>query len=81
MGVYAKMATKIIQCVDDDDISEEKNCIDNSLALKKKTSMEKSWCTFLDKYPFGKFLSEGSFKQVFRVWNSCATGAEAISVM
>ena len=78
MGAYAKMAANVIRCVDDHDSFEENKC---ALVVNKSSSMEKSWSVFLNKYPFGKFLSEGSFKQVFRVWNSRATGGEAISVM
>lgn len=44
-------------------------------------SMEWSWSTLNERFPWGCFLSEGSFKQVFRVHNGAVNACEAVSVM
>ena len=40
-----------------------------------------SWLPFLRAFPWGSFLSEGAYKQVYCVWNSNAGRMEAVSVM
>jgi hypothetical protein len=44
-------------------------------------SMHRQWDYLLDTFPWGCFLSEGTFKRVFRVWNPAVKAEEAISVM
>ena len=58
---------------DDDQMGESLS----SLAL----SMECSWASLVQQFPWGCFLSEGSFKQVYRVHNKSVGAQEAVSVM
>lgn len=44
-------------------------------------SMQRSWEYITARFPWGAFLSEGSFKRVYRVWNSAVEAEEAVSVM
>ena len=43
-------------------------------------SMERDW-TYFENFTSGKFLSEGAFKKVFKVWNKHHRIYEALSVM
>ncbi len=63
---------------DEDEVSlEDESLIPCSVAL----SMQRPWDYIADKFPWGAFLSEGTFKRVFRVWNSVVEAEEAVSVM
>mmetsp|Transcript_4479 Transcript_4479/g.4954 ORF Transcript_4479/g.4954 Transcript_4479/m.4954 type:complete len:2164 (+) Transcript_4479:538-7029(+) len=55
----------------------------NHVALKNSVelSMERSWDYLNNTFPWAMFLSEGAFKQVYRVWNSAVGTYEAVSVM
>ena len=44
-------------------------------------SMERPWSYIVDRFPWGMFLSEGTFKRVYKVWNSLVGAEEAVSVM
>jgi serine/threonine protein kinase len=44
-------------------------------------SMKRSWKFLHEQYPHASFLSEGAFKQVYRVFNSNTNSQEALSVM
>jgi len=44
-------------------------------------SMDRSWSHLMQTYPWACFLSQGSFKQVYKVYNSSIQREEAISVM
>lgn len=44
-------------------------------------SMEKSWRCLMNQFPWAQFLSDGAFKRVYKVWNRCCGGYEALSVM
>lgn len=39
------------------------------------------WSRVARAFPFGQFLSDGAYKQVFRVWAAGARRLEALSVM
>jgi serine/threonine protein kinase len=39
------------------------------------------WDLLIDAFPTGKFLADGAFKKVFRVWNPAKQRHEAVSVM
>lgn len=87
-SAHAYLAIASIGCDESDSSCDDESSIDEQSAglsstIKKSISksMEKSLSYFVRKFPFGSFLSEGSFKQVFRVWNSDAEGEEAISIM
>lgn len=69
------------ECWDDDnsleDATNEILLTNNSVAC----SMQRPWEYLTKKFPWGNFLSEGTFKQVYRVWNTSVKAEEAISVM
>ena len=44
-------------------------------------SMERGWPYLMERFPWAKFLSDGSFKRVYKVWNDYCGAYEAISVM
>jgi len=44
-------------------------------------SMERDWPYLMARFPWAKFLSDGSFKRVYKVWNNHCGAYEAISVM
>jgi serine/threonine protein kinase len=44
-------------------------------------SSKRSWAAFLECYPWGKFLAEGAYKSVYKVWSAPRRRMEAISVM
>lgn len=54
---------------------------DNQPPCSAALSMQRSWDYILDKFPWGAYLSEGTFKRVFRVWNASVKAEEAVSVM
>jgi hypothetical protein len=62
---------------DEDDESNDCN-IDKSATV---TTMERSWSYLNTEFPWGLFLSEGSFKKVYKVYNCRMEQEEAISVM
>ena len=71
-----------LEAYDDDYSSLEENhelpTVENNSFVK---SMERPWSFLVDKFPWGMFLSEGTFKRVYKVWNSTVGAEEAISVM
>jgi len=46
-----------------------------------KKSMERDWPYLMDRFPWAKFLSDGAFKRVYKVWNNQCRAYEALSVM
>lgn len=44
-------------------------------------SMERDWPYLMHRFPWAKFLSDGSFKRVYKVWNDNCGAYEALSVM
>lgn len=44
-------------------------------------SMERGWPYLMNNYPWAKFLSDGAFKRVYKVWNKQCGAYEALSVM
>jgi hypothetical protein len=40
-----------------------------------------AWSRVARTFPFGQFLSDGAYKQVYRVWAAGARRVEALSVM
>ena len=44
-------------------------------------SMERSWSFLNTRFPWACFLSEGTFKKVFKVHNAAVGAVEALSVM
>jgi len=61
------------------DEDEHGMSIDKNSAVVQ--SMKRSWDYLVQRFPWGMFLSEGTFKRVFKVWNSNVNAVEAISVM
>ena len=43
--------------------------------------MERGWPDLMLRFPWAQFLSDGSFKSVYKVWNSRCEAYEAVSVM
>ena len=87
---YAELVLASVGCQEDnskdeddeDDIDEENDYYDeyqpmNSIAL----SMQRSWKYLLTTFPYASFLSEGSFKKVYKVKNAVVNDVEAVSVM
>jgi len=75
---------------DDDSIVSDDDDDDESLSARPHhrvhrntiaESMEKSWASLLQAFPFGQFLSEGGFKKVYKVYNATVGQEEAVSVM
>ena len=55
-----------------------------SVSLGQSTvakSMEMGWPYLMNRFPWAKFLSDGSFKRVYKVWNRRCGAYEALSVM
>mmetsp|Transcript_3226 Transcript_3226/g.7135 ORF Transcript_3226/g.7135 Transcript_3226/m.7135 type:complete len:1869 (+) Transcript_3226:634-6240(+) len=44
-------------------------------------SMERGWPHLMNLFPWAKFLSDGAFKRVYKVWNNQCGAYEALSVM
>jgi hypothetical protein len=66
-------------CDDSDEDDESNDCnIEKSTTVP---SMERSWSYLNTEFPWGLFLSEGSFKKVYKVYNCRMEQEEAISVM
>jgi serine/threonine protein kinase len=63
---------------DEDDDEHGLSADKNSAVVQ---SMERSWDYLVHRFPWGMFLSEGTFKRVYKVWNSNVNAEEAISVM
>ena len=79
VGCSERDDDNIESIVNDDEItslheSQTKSC---SIAL----SMQRSWEHMTNHYPWGAYLAGGTFKRVFRVWNTSVGAEEAISVM
>ena len=58
--------------------NDEPSKVENSSIVQ---SMERPWRYIVDRFPWAMFLSEGSFKRVYKVWNSSVGAEEAVSVM
>ena len=69
--------TDVSDCDSDDEIENCIPTVSNSVAK----SMERSWDFLCSKFPWAMFLSEGSFKRVYKVWNDSIRREEAVSVM
>jgi len=86
VGCDLDLSSKVATEVDDGDYSAEISIEDNDLDVTSTSksiaaSMDRSWSYLVNKFPFGCFLSEGTFKRVYRVWNSSLSLEEAVSVM
>lgn len=44
-------------------------------------SMERGWPYLMTEFPWAQFLTDGSFKRVYKVWNNRCGAYEALSVM
>jgi hypothetical protein len=62
---------------DEDELDRRPKQVTPSLAIP----MERSWSYVNNRFPWGCFLAEGAFKQVYKVYNSRMGKEEAISVM
>ena len=62
---------------DDDSSSGADAPVHSSMAK----SMERDWPYLMDRFPWAKFLSDGAFKRVYKVWNNQCRAYEALSVM
>lgn len=71
----------------DDSSSEggESDLVDTQADSKEWSSvaksMKRSWPYLMDRFPWAQFLSDGSFKRVYKVWNKNCGAYEALSVM
>lgn len=54
---------------------------DDSLVQCVAKSMERSWKFLMSQFPWACYLSDGSYKKVFKVFNSSLNASEALSVM
>lgn len=61
-----------------DSVETQIVCMDYSSVAK---SMERSWPYLMARFPWAMFLSDGSFKRVYKVWNDHCGIYEALSVM
>jgi len=63
----------------------ENNFVDTQAVTPENSSvaksMERGWPYLMERFPWAKFLSDGSFKRVYKVWNDYCGAYEAISVM
>jgi hypothetical protein len=66
-----------VESLEEDDQSTD-TVVCRSAAAK---AMEWSWNKLTGQFPWGCFLSEGAFKQVFKVYNTAVRTEEAVSVM
>ncbi|GAX26937.1 hypothetical protein FisN_9Lh237 [Fistulifera solaris] len=64
-----------------DFLDDEEDTDDNSNAALSSLSLERSWEYLTGVFPWGRFLSYGAFKNVYRVYNIVTNHTEAISVM
>ena len=64
--------------IDDEDIA---SLVEEQQPCSVAASMQRPFSYIVDKFPWGSYLSEGTFKRVFRVWNSAVNAEEAVSVM
>jgi len=60
---------------------EELREADDSLVQSVAKSMERSWKFLMSQFPWACYLSDGSYKKVFKVYNSTLNASEALSVM
>ena len=67
--------------LDDDASLENFNSEISPISNSVACSMQRSWDYLTQNFPYGVFLSEGAFKQVYRVWNTSVKAEEAVSVM
>jgi hypothetical protein len=68
------------EALDCDSVDEPDNCV-TTIANSVAKSMERSWNFLYYKFPWAMFLSQGSFKRVYKVWNASIGREEAVSVM
>jgi serine/threonine protein kinase len=61
----------------DDELHEA----ESSLVQSVSRSMERSWKYLMSQFPWACYLSDGSYKKVFKVFNSTLNASEALSVM
>ena len=54
---------------------------DHSLVESVSRSMDRSWKFLMSQFPWACYLSDGSYKKVFKVFNSTLNASEALSVM
>ena len=54
---------------------------DDRTVSSSLASCKRSWVAFLECYPWGRFLAEGAYKSVFKVWSAPRRRMEAVSVM
>lgn len=71
-----KLMRTSLDCVDDDDELDDSSC-----SVKPSSSLERSWDYLTGLFPWGRFLSYGAFKNVYRVHNIVTDNTEAVSVM
>ena len=72
-----------------DDCSRDEDDETDSVAVRSVSpayssvakSMERDWSYLMHRFPWARFLSDGSFKRVYKVWNDSCRGYEALSVM
>lgn len=63
--------------VDECDLVETAELQHSSIAK----SMKRGWPYLMSQFPWAKFISDGAFKRVFKVWNNRCGAYEALSVM
>lgn len=71
-----KLMRSSLDFLDDDDELD-----DNSSSVIPSSSLEKSWDYLTGLFPWGRFLSYGAFKNVYKVHNAATDNTEAVSVM
>lgn len=71
-----KLMRSSLEFLDDEDELD-----DNSCSAIPPSSLERSWDYVTDLFPWGRFLSYGAFKNVYRVHNVVTDCTEAVSVM
>lgn len=60
---------------------DENNCDSQKFSQSVSQSMERSWTSLHNQYPWACFLAEGGAKKVFKVYNKSVGEDEALSVM
>ncbi len=82
VGCSASFAYGDAENVEDGGYPLEENCESSLPEINTFVkSMERSWTYLFQNFPWGMFLSEGSFKRVYKVWNAMVGAEEAVSVM
>lgn len=85
---HANLMFASLGCEEDDDASvdlfDEDDCIDRPLAgyptNATAVSMVRDWNFLTRVFPWGRYLSEGGMKKVYKVYNTTAKAVEAVSV-